>query len=74
MDTAPVVNGGSSKFKNDILTQNMFRRVVAKATSRGMVVNTGKIKLLCVHDALTYQAGAQTSVTVTEPDFSWGTH
>ena len=40
------------------MTQNMFRRVVLRATSRGMVVNSAKTKLLCISGAQTYRAGA----------------
>ena len=52
------VAGRSYRYKHDILTQNMFRRVVRKATSRGMVVNSSKTKLLCISDAQTYRAEA----------------
>lgn len=34
----------------------MFRRVVDRATSRGMLVNSGKTKVLCISDAQTYKA------------------
>ena len=44
--------GKEEKEKHDLITQNMFRRVVSKATSRDMVVNAGKTRLLCVSDAL----------------------
>ena len=37
-------------------SQNLFRRVVLKAESRGMVVNRSKTKILCVSDAQTYKA------------------
>ena len=46
------------KDKHDIIGQNMFRRVVSKAVSRGMVVNSSKTKILCISDALTYRAAA----------------
>ena len=36
----------------------MFRRVVDKATSRGMVVNSAKTKVLCISDAQSYKAVA----------------
>ena len=42
--------------KMDIQTQNMFRRVVRRAESRGMVVNNGKTKVLCISDAMSYTA------------------
>ena len=42
--------------KNCVLSQNMFRRVVARAESRGMVVNNQKTKIVCVSDALSYEA------------------
>ena len=49
-------NGKICKEKHDLITQNMFRRVVAKARDRGMVVNNSKTRIICVSDALTYKA------------------
>ena len=49
-------SGGTFKMKHDIQSQNLFRRVVRKAESRGMVVNKGKTKVLCISDAQTYKA------------------
>ena len=54
MDSADLEGG--SKYKHDLLTQNLFRRVVRKAEGRGMVVNKSKTKILCVSDAQTYKA------------------
>ena len=51
-------DGQAIKDKHDTQTQNLFRRVVARAESRGMVVNNGKTKILCVSDAQTYKARA----------------
>ena len=48
--------GKVCKEKHDLITQNLFRRVVAKARSRGMVVNNKKTRILCVSDALNYKA------------------
>ena len=59
MDSGLVVGregGKDLKRKEDLQSQNMFRRVVRKAESRGMVVNTGKTKLLCISDAMSYLA------------------
>ena len=56
MDSTVTLAG--ERDKHDVLTQNMFRRIVEKATSWGMVVNSGKTKLLCVSDSQTYRAGA----------------
>ena len=58
MDSVPSVQtaSGAVRDKHDALTQNLFRRVVAKAESRGMVVNKRKTKILCVSDAQTYTA------------------
>ena len=50
--TGEMRDGKGVKEKHDQITQNMFRRIVSKATSRGMVVNEGKTRLLCVSDAL----------------------
>ena len=44
------------KAKHDLQAQNLFRRIVGRAESRGMVVNKAKTKVLCVSDALTYRA------------------
>ena len=60
MDSGLVMTRGGKvyKVKKDLLSQNMFRRVVLRATGRGMVVNTKKTKLLCISDAQTYVAEA----------------
>ena len=42
--------------KHDALAQNMFRRVIQRATERGMVVNNKKTNILCVSDAISYKA------------------
>ena len=46
------------RMKHDVRTQNMFRRVVAKAEERGMVVNCAKTRILCISDAITYEPSA----------------
>ena len=46
------------KEKHDCLTQNVFRRVVARAEGRGMVVNNAKTKVVCISDANTFRAKA----------------
>ena len=59
MDSAITVHRPPAKplkSKLDIQSQNMFRRIVAKAESRGMVVNKKKTKILCISDALNYKA------------------
>ena len=48
--------GKICKENHDLLTQNLFRRVVEKARSRGMVVNNKKTRILCISDALNYKA------------------
>ena len=63
MQTAKVAvgrreGGRPVKEKHDMQTQNVFRRVVARAEERGMVVNHKKTQLLCVSDALSYKAAA----------------
>ena len=51
-----VTDGGKPvKIRQDLQSQNVFRRVVAKAESRGMVVNKRKTKILCISDAQTYK-------------------
>ena len=42
---------GRKRLKHAVNSQNLFRHVVRKAESRGMVVNTDKTKLLVVSDA-----------------------
>ena len=42
------------KRRMDIQMQNMFRSVMRKAESRGMVVNNKKTKVLCISDAMSY--------------------
>ena len=57
MDSGVVSLAAGSKpvrDKHDLIGQNMFRRVVSKAESRGMLVNNKKTKILCVSDALNY--------------------
>ena len=54
--TVLVPGSRPTKDKHDLKTQNLFRRVITKAESRGMKVNKGKTKVLCVSDANTYDA------------------
>ena len=61
MDSASpkvTADGRSSKNKHEVPSQNLFRRVVSKAESRGMVVNRAKTKILCISDSQTYKARA----------------
>ena len=58
MDTADVTGQGA-KSKHDLNSQNIFRRIVRKAESRGMVVNKQKTKILCISDAQFYQASCR---------------
>ena len=60
MDSAETLAAGVrvTKAKHDLQTQNVFRRVVARAESRGMVVNKKKTQVLCVSDAQNYNARA----------------
>ena len=61
MDSAAIGQappGKPIKKKHDLQSQNVFRRIVRKAESRGMVVNNTKTKVLCVSDALTYRASS----------------
>ena len=60
MDSAEVgmEEGKTIKDKHDLQAQNVFRRVVRKAESRGMVVNKKKTQMLCVLDTQTYKARA----------------
>ena len=44
--------------KHAVRSQNIFRAVVRKAESHGMRVNTSKMKLLVVLDALSFSAFA----------------
>ena len=60
MDSVPPCLEGACpvRDKHNVQTQNLFRRVVARAESRGMVVNKKKMKILCVSDAQTYSAAS----------------
>ena len=49
-------DGRPTKIKHDLQSQNTFRRIVRKAESRGMVVNSAKTKVLCISDAMSYKA------------------
>ena len=53
-----ILDSRQIKEKHDIQTQNVFRRVVGRAEEREMVVNNSKTKILCISDALSYQAAA----------------
>ena len=46
------------KTKVDLQSQNVFRRVVRKAESRGMKGNNSKTKILCVSESQAYKAHA----------------
>ena len=59
MDSADIVgqvDGRPLKSKHDLQSQNIFRRIVSKAESRGMVVNKRKTAILCMSDSQTYRA------------------
>ena len=60
MDNVPpdLSTGRPIRDKHDVQTQNLFRRMVTKAEPRGMVVNKGKTKVLCVSDAQTCSEAA----------------
>ena len=49
-------DGANVKTKHDIQSQNVYRRIVARAESRGMVVNRKKTAILCMSDSQTYEA------------------
>ena len=58
MDSGALEGGVTAriKTKDDIPSQNLFRRVFRKAESRGTVVNKSKTKILCVFDEQAYRA------------------
>ena len=58
-DSTGLVDGMPLKSKLDIPSQNVFRRVVAKAESKGMVVNRSKTAILCMSDSLTYKVACR---------------
>ena len=51
-------DGKAVKEKHDLLTQNVFRRVVGRAQEREMVVNNAKTKIVCMSDANTFKPRA----------------
>ena len=57
METADRV-GERSRDKHAIPTQNLFRRIIGKAEGREMRGNSGKTAMLCISDAMSYDAGA----------------
>ena len=62
MDSADVVDPIArrpTKSKHDLQSQNVFRRITCRAEARGMVVNKGKTKILCISDAQTYTAACR---------------
>lgn len=44
--------------KHAVNTQNFFQRVTGRAEWKGLKVNTSKTKLLCISDALSYEASS----------------
>ena len=46
------------KFKHAIASQNKFRWVIRRAEERGMKVNSSKTSMICISDAMSYQAEA----------------
>ena len=50
--------GVRGRDKHTIPTQNLFQRIIGKAEGRGMKVNLGKTAMLCISDAMSYDAGA----------------
>ena len=53
-ETVPAVSG--VKNKRAVISENTFRRVIKKAESRGMVVNSSKTNMLCVSDSMSFRA------------------
>ena len=49
-------NGVKYREKHGIRCQNTFRRIIRRATARGMKVNASKTAMVCVSDAQSYQA------------------
>ena len=49
------VTGKRVKVKRDLATENIFRRTVCRAESRGMKVNLQKTALLAISDATSYE-------------------
>ena len=52
------VNGVPYRVKHAIQSQNVFRHMVRRAESIGMVVNASKTTMVCVSDSLSYTADA----------------
>ena len=48
----------AAREKRAVQMQNPFQRIKQRATFKGMKVNTGKTKMLCVLDALLYLPGS----------------
>ena len=52
------VNGIFHRVKHTVQAQNVFRHLVRRAEEIGMVVNSSKTAMLCVSDAMAYEADA----------------
>ena len=52
------VNGVNFRVKHAVQAQNIFRHLVKKAEEIGMVVNASKTSMICVSDAISYEADA----------------
>ena len=52
------VSGVTYRIKHAIQAQNIFRHIVKKAEEIGMKVNSGKTGMICISDALAYEADA----------------
>lgn len=56
--TGETCAGKPCREKHCLLSQNLFRRVVSKAESRGMVVNNKKTTVLCISGAINSKSQA----------------
>ena len=52
------VNGVNYRVKHAVQAQNIFRHIVKKAEEIGMKVNSDKTAMICISDALAYEADA----------------
>ena len=53
-----LVNGVQHRVKHALQVQNIFRHVVRNAERIGMIVNAAKTAMICILDALAYEADA----------------
>jgi hypothetical protein len=58
-----ITDGGTIRRKQDIATENVFRRTVSRAEAQGMRVNVQKTGMIAIHDSMSYVPEAYIKTT-----------